>query len=195
MKEDILEQMVDEYLQFKGYFTRHNIKFKPDPNHPEFVTNQDSNHSDIDVVGLNPNLTGPERVLAVSCKSWQGGFNPTSKIRELEENKVVSGREAWRGFRELMVPKWSDAFVKAIAEISGQSQFTYVTAVTVIKGERSEWENYPKFNQALHSPVKLLSFGDILEEMYPTLKTTMASSQVGRVLQLIKASGWLKQNA
>ena len=28
MKEDILEQLVDDYLQAKGYFTRHNINFR-----------------------------------------------------------------------------------------------------------------------------------------------------------------------
>ena len=35
MKEDILEQIVDDYLQFKGYFTTHNVRFKPDPSHPD----------------------------------------------------------------------------------------------------------------------------------------------------------------
>ena len=45
MKEDILEQLVDDYLQTKGYFTRHNIKFKPRSDHPDFVTKDDSNHS------------------------------------------------------------------------------------------------------------------------------------------------------
>ena len=28
-KEDILEQIVEEYLTHRGYFVRHNIKFKP----------------------------------------------------------------------------------------------------------------------------------------------------------------------
>ena len=37
MKEDILEQIVDDYLQFKGYFTTHNVRFKPDPAHPDYV--------------------------------------------------------------------------------------------------------------------------------------------------------------
>jgi hypothetical protein len=31
VKEDVLEQIVDDYLQAQGYFTRHNIKFRPDP--------------------------------------------------------------------------------------------------------------------------------------------------------------------
>ena len=42
MKEDILEQLVDEYLMHKGYFTMHNMKFKPRKDHPEYVTNKDS---------------------------------------------------------------------------------------------------------------------------------------------------------
>lgn len=51
MKEDVLEQIVDDYLQFKGYFTRHNVRFRPRPAHPEFKTRQDSVNSDVDVVG------------------------------------------------------------------------------------------------------------------------------------------------
>ncbi len=35
MKEDILEQLVDDYLQMRGYFTRHNVKFKPRTSHPD----------------------------------------------------------------------------------------------------------------------------------------------------------------
>jgi len=35
-----------------------------------------------------------------------------------------------------------------------------------------------------------LTFGDMLKELFPFIDTTPASSQVGRVLQLIKASGW-----
>ncbi|WP_112875284.1 hypothetical protein [Paracoccus endophyticus] len=31
MKEDILEQIVAEYLSHRGYFVRHNVKFRPDP--------------------------------------------------------------------------------------------------------------------------------------------------------------------
>ena len=62
MKEDILEQLVDDYLQYKGYFTRHNIKYRPSPQHPDFDKLQDSNHSDIDVLAINPLLSGPKAV-------------------------------------------------------------------------------------------------------------------------------------
>ncbi len=56
MKEDILEQLVDDYLQARGYFTRHNLKFLPRKDHLEFQSRNDSNHSDIDVLGFHPAL-------------------------------------------------------------------------------------------------------------------------------------------
>ena len=134
MKEDILEQVVDDYLQARGFFTRHNIKFRPRKDHPEFKSRDDAVPSDIDVIGVNPHHRGSARVWVVSCKSWQSGFNVRSKLAELSENKIRSGREAWRFFRELMVPKWSEAFREAVFRETGSRAFTYVTAVTRLGG-------------------------------------------------------------
>jgi hypothetical protein len=77
------------------------IKYRPHPSNPDFSARQDAVPSDIDVLGINPSLEGAARVIAVNCKSWQSGFRPKSKITEIENNKVVSGREAWKAFREL----------------------------------------------------------------------------------------------
>jgi hypothetical protein len=191
MKEDILEQIVDDYLQSKGYFTRHNIKFKPRPDHPEFVTKDDSNHSDIDVLGYHPRLSGPSRVIAVSCKSWQGGFNVDAGLRDIAADRRVSGRQAWKFFRELLRPKWSEAFRAAVERETGSSEFTYVTAVTVLKGDAARWENEPRFREAMnHNPIQIWTLAAMLTELFPTLGTTVASSQLGRTLQLMKACGW-----
>lgn len=190
MKEDILEQLVDDYLQTRGYFTRHNLKFRPREDHADFVRNQDSNHSDIDVLGYHPRLSGPERVMAVSCKSWQSGFRVHSIIGAFEGNKVRSGRETWKAFRELIQPKWSEAFIAAVQSATGSSEFTYVTAVTAIRGDRIAWENYPLFGAAMQgNPIRILSLGEMLNEVVPAVSTTMASSQLGRMIQLLKASG------
>lgn len=62
MKEDVLEQIVDDYLQMQGYFTTHNVRFNP-PRDQYYVSQTDSVPSDIDVVGLHPRLTGTERVI------------------------------------------------------------------------------------------------------------------------------------
>ena len=124
-KEDILEQLIEEYLTHKGYFVRHNIKYLPRKEHPDFVLNQDSNHSDIDVLAINPMLEGPNKVFAISCKSWQSGFNPSTELACIREKKKVRGREAWRGFRELVVPKWTEAFLKTVRELDSQKFFFY----------------------------------------------------------------------
>lgn len=191
MKEDILEQLVDEYLQHKGYFTRHNIRFKPAPDHPEYIRNQDSVASDIDVIGINPNLIGPERIVVVSCKSWQEGFRPEYWIAAFENQKKISKKEAWQKFRELANDKWSEAFLTAIKGITGSEEFTYITAVTALRGDRASWQSYEPFKTRLRgNPIRVLPFNEMLDEVYPALNTTQASSNIGRLLQLVKASGW-----
>jgi hypothetical protein len=188
-KEDILEQLVGEYLTYKGYFVRHNIKFLPRKDHPEYVKNLDSNHSDIDVLGFNPLLEGPAKVWAVSCKSWQYGFNPASELRNITEDKVVRGRHAWKAFRELINPKWSEAYIEAIKSCCGTDEFTYVLAVAKLKGDKSIWENHQEFSQAVNdNPIKIITFREMIKEIYSNLGTTLAASEVGRMLQMFKAA-------
>lgn len=119
MKEDILEQLVDEYLQHKGYFTRHNIRFKPRTDHADYIRNKDAVASDIDVIGFNPNLQGAERVMVVSCKSWQDGFRPEHWISLIESDRDVGKKKAWQKFRELANDKWSEAFMARVKDIVG----------------------------------------------------------------------------
>jgi hypothetical protein len=189
-KEDILEQLIEEYLTHKGYFVRHNIKYLPRRDHPDFVSNQDSNHSDIDVLAINPLLEGPSKVLAISCKSWQSGFNPLFEINCIRENRTVRGREAWRGFRELVVPKWSEAFLKTVRENTGAKEFTYVLAVAKINGDRTVWENADEFSHALEgNPIRIWTFKEVVEDILPTLGQTVAATEVGRILQIFRVSG------
>jgi hypothetical protein len=112
-------------------------------------------------------------------------------IADLEDNRIRSGRELWKAFRELMQPKWGEAFIETIESMTGSKEFTYVTAVTAIKGDRTVWENYPRFRKAIGgNPIFLLSLSDMLTKLFPALGTTLAGSQLGRMLQLLKASGW-----
>ena len=192
MKEDILEQVVDDYLQTQGYFTRHNIKFRPRKSHAEYRVKDDAVPSDIDVLGYSPHRRGPARVWVVTCKSWQSGFNVRSRLAELEQNKVRSGRESWRFFRELMVAKWSEAFRDAVFRETGSRRFTYVTAVTRYSGDPKEWEGHKRFRKALRgNPIRLISLSEMVSEILPGITKTPASSDIGRTLQLLKASGVL----
>lgn len=188
-KEDILEQIVEEYLVHKGYFVQHNIKFLPRKDHPDFVSNKDSNHSDIDVIGFHPLLEGDRKVVAVSCKSWQSGFNPVREIRDIEADKKKRGRQAWQAFRELTSPKWSEGFMRAVHDATGADRFTHVTAVAKLAGSKETWENYAPFSKALGgNPVTIITFREMVGEIQGKLTTTLASTEVGRMLQMFMAA-------
>ncbi len=189
-KEDILEQIVEEYLAHKGYFVQHNVKFLPRKDHPDFVKNQDSNHSDIDVLGIHPKLDGPERVMAVSCKSWQSGFNPASELAAIDGKKIIRGRDAWKSFRELCVPKWSEAFIDAVKLATGTDRFTYILAVARVVGDKALWENRRSFIDALGgNPVQIITFAEMVGDIHTELGTTLAATEVGRMLQMFRAAG------
>lgn len=190
MKEDVFEQIVDDYLQFKGYFTTHNVRFRPRPDHPDFKSRQDSVNSDVDVVGYHPTKTGVDRVIVVTCKAWQVGFDATAKLAELRGEKRNPKRATWHHFRELWVPKWSEAFRAKIEELTGQATFSYRIAVTRLKGDRAAWSADPTIAANLDGCL----FGFLtLEEMWATmlqeLTTTPAASEMGRLAQLLKAAG------
>lgn len=191
MKEDILEQLTQGYLESLGYFTMLNVKFKPGGEDPEFVQNQDSVHSDIDILAINPLCQDHRRVIAVSCKSWQTGFHPESEIRAIQSNKQVSGREAWRRFRELTKDKWARAFKERIQALTGHAEFVHMTAVTICKGNKKSWTENDEFRGRLTPHIEIIELNDMLSSIVKDLNGTVASSDLGRMLQLLKASGFI----
>jgi hypothetical protein len=70
-KEDILEQIVEEYLTHKGYFVQRNIKYKPEKNAKGYDSQKDAVSSDIDVLAYNPCESGVRRVLVFSIFQYQ----------------------------------------------------------------------------------------------------------------------------
>lgn len=98
---------------------------------------KDSNHSDSDVLAVHPKLSGHEKVVAVSCKSWQQGFDPAAEIAAIEGDKTLRGRKAWQAYPELCIPKWSQGFVKAVRDATGTEEFVYVLAVAHVRGEKA----------------------------------------------------------
>jgi hypothetical protein len=191
MKEDILEQLVDDYLKSCGFFTVHNVKFQPAKNSPDFLQKDDCVASDIDVVGFHPMRQEADRTWVVSCKSWQAGFDPKKRIELIEGNKRISGRLAWQSFRELVKKKWADGLIAEIQRLTGSEKFTYVTAVTRLRGDEAVWREHKPFQANLRgNPIRILTLHEMLGELYRKTSTTVASSEVGRLLQVIKASGW-----
>lgn len=189
MKEDILEQVVDDYLQHCGYFTIHNVRFKPDKNHPDYNRNQDSVASDVDVVGFNPLKKGPARVWVVSCKSWQPGFDATAQLNAINAPPKLGKKERWRRFRELFNSKWATAFRAKIEAITGQSQFRYSIAVTSVRGNVDDWVNDRRLRANLDgNPFSFLTLEEMWNGVLEGVTTTPAASEIGRLAQLLKAA-------
>jgi hypothetical protein len=191
-KEDILEQIVEEYLIHEGYFVQHNIKYRPSKDHSDFLSTTDRVHSDIDVIGYHPRREDQLKVVVVSCKSWQSGFHVRNELRDIVEDKRYgdSARPARLQYRELAIPKWSEGFIKAIRDATGTNRFTYYLAVAKLVGDKSVWENHQPFRDAIGgNPVKILTFREMVTEILAKLTTTPAATEVGRMLQIFKAAG------
>jgi hypothetical protein len=190
VKEDVLEQVVEDYLNFQGYFTIHNVPFHPDKSHPEYRATEDSVPSDIDVIGINPRKKGIDRVIAVTCKSWQGGFHAERLLAQLREERPNPKRATWRHFRELWKPKWSGAFREQIEERTGAQRFAYRVAVTKLKGDPSGWGSEETIARNLPGcSFGFLEMEKMWEEILDKLTERPAASELGRLAQLLKAAG------
>ena len=90
----------------------------------------------------------------------------------------------------MVVPKWSEALLAAVQTATGQQEFTYITAVTKLVGSKSPWETNSTFIQSLGgNPIRILDLREMLNSISPSLSTTLAGTEVGRMLQLFKAAG------
>lgn len=203
MKEDILEQAVDDwFLSQTGTFTKHNIKFKPSKEDPEFKKGSDAVNSDIDILAVHTNRRKVEKVSVVSCKSWQSGFSPEVWYKKLKDKKsVVNRRDSWRYFREVATKKWGKALASKVFEETGSKHFTYYLLVTKLKGRNLEdsvkkFENDSvfidnlKYDSNSKVKIKILTFKEIFDDHFKrrNLKT-LESSELGRLIQILKASG------
>jgi hypothetical protein len=195
VKEDVLEQVVEDYMQLRGFFTQHNVRFKPDPGHPDFIKRDDAVSSDVDVVGYYPTLSGSSKVWVVSCKAWQSGFDARAKLLEMRGEKANPARQTWKHFRELWVPKWSESFRSKVEEVTGQRDFMYSLAVTKINGPWSQdeaterWATDPTIaSHLMGCSFSFLSMRQMWSELQSKLTTTPAPSDLGRLAQLLKAA-------
>lgn len=189
MKEDILEKVVDDYLQHRGYFTVHNVRFNPSKDRAGYVANQDSVASDVDVVGYNPLERGVKRVWVVSCKSWQPGFDATAQLRRALAEKKPGKRAGWQSFRELFNEKWAEAFRHKIEAITSAKEFSYSIAVTSLRGDTEKWTS----NETIRSnfggnPFSFLTLQEMWGGVIESITTTPAASEIGRLAQLLKAA-------
>lgn len=209
MKEDILEQLVDGYfLRKPKTFTKHNVKFKPSLEDISSLTNLEKSKysvsSDIDVIAVHLGEENENKVSAISCKSWQDGFDIDFFYEHLtDENKKkkrVGTSEAWKKFRELVEPTWAKAFRDKVYNETDSYDFTYFIAITKIKKNKSkkidDFKNCELFLNNLSDngknkvKIEFLTLENMLSELLnEKTNTTIESTEIGRFIQLIKATG------
>ncbi|MBI5499775.1 MAG: hypothetical protein HY907_06000 [Deltaproteobacteria bacterium] len=210
MKEDILEQLVEDwYVARTGWFVKHNVKFRPDPAHPDYDRRRDSVHSDIDILAVSAIAKGTGRVEVVTCKSWQGGFDLRHWKKVLEGEATYSERgakfkprEPWKGFHELVSTKWIEAFVRQIERETGQRNLVYRIAATRLLGGDSDRkalegstiirDRFRRCDSAID--LRIVTLNEILSEYFTRIRQkktpTPEATEVGRLLQLVAAAGF-----
>lgn len=130
--------------------------------------------------------------MAISCKSWQGGFSPEREIENIRKNKKVSGKDSRLRYRELAIKKWAIAFQRKIKELTGKSAFTYAIVATALNGDKSAWIENNNFKEILTPHLKVIALNDIFDYLNSNMSTTPASSEVGRLIQVLKSAKCIK---
>lgn len=128
--------------------------------------------------------------MVVSCKSYQTGFPADRFLAQLEERAPNPKRPRWMQFRELWDEKWAAAFRRAIEARTGSDRFTYCLAVTRVKGNVAAWETHERIRRNLGgNPLRFLPLSDMWATITSQMTTTPASSEIGRLAQLLRAAG------
>jgi hypothetical protein len=208
MKEDICEQFVEDWLVSEpDRFAKHKVKFRPNSGNDGYRSKQDSMYSDIGFLAISGVLAGQERVRVVTCKSWQGGFDPRTTLATLEtdagyneRSDKVQPREKWKYYRELVSNKWMAAFDYNIEDETGQRDFENIVAVTKLRGtregrrqlEQSAFVQQRFQNLDSKMSLKLLPLVEIIDGVLKRQgsKETSAveSTDVGRLIQVLHAA-------
>jgi hypothetical protein len=193
MTEDVLEQVVDDWLRRSGYFTRTNVRFGPVAGVEGYSSSAHNQRSDLDVLAVKPTEAGPARVLAVSCKAMQAGFSPNRWLAAAHADRVYNGKQARKHLRELWDPMWAGALRRRVHELTGTDEITYVLAVTRVGPGGSTdvncWLQHPIVsNNLAGNPCEVLTFSRMWSELRQDVKEQIEPSHVGRLAQLLKAA-------
>lgn len=133
---------------------------------------------------------GADRVMVVSCKSWQSGFAATRILAQLRGEAKNPKRRAEPQFRELWLSRWAQGFRGKIEEITGERAFTYCLAVTRLRGDAPAWARDATIRECLAgNPLRFLTLEDMWAYVLGAVTTTPAPSEMGRLAQLLKAAG------
>ena len=197
MTEDVLEQVVDDWLRRRGYFTRTNVRFGPGKTDVGYTSRDHNQTSDLDVLAVTPTLArnNPAAVYAVSCKAMQNGFSPNGWLAAVDKGLGYKGRkkgEAWKHLRELWDPVWARSLRTVVHDLTGAKRFTYVLAVTRLgrggSDDLSVWTRHDRVSANLAgNPCQLWTFAGMWADLSINVTEQIEPSHIGRLAQLLKA--------
>lgn len=186
MINDVLEQIAEDYFRELGYFTQHNIKYKPNKKGPAYAV-----HSDIDILGIHPHKKGLEKVIVVSCKSWQGGLNIDAYLKLLKKDSKSTEKRiksVKRTFQDLLSKEWTSALRKKVLNLTGQKSFKLYLALTRYKGDKESWEKFKFFTRNFPGcKIEIIDLEAMVKKIEEHITTTPSHSELSRLIQLIKA--------
>jgi hypothetical protein len=191
MAYDVLEQITDDYLQRRGYFTRLNVRFRPDKTDPQYVALEDNQGSDIDVLAVKPTcaLDDPKRVLAVSCKSNQSGFFLNQWLTAVHNDRRYNGKVAWKHVRELWSLKWARAHAARVKELTGAERYTVVLAIAAGVGPVDRVVADPTVTACLgQNSLEVLTLAQMWDDLRTNTTKTVEASDIGRLAQMLNAA-------
>ena len=213
MIEDVLEQLVEDYYSSKaGFFTKHNVKFRPLKDDETYDSQMDSVHSDIDVIAVCTSI--PNTVNAISCKSWQGGLNIAVFMESIENaivqqpNKTKGRRDLWCTFRELCIRKWTRSFVEKLREETSQPpnnkmELNYFIVCTLITPgsikDKAAFENSETIKKHFRDVsdvnfnLRVLTVSQLVQDLIERIKNkatpSVEMSELSRMIQILLAAG------
>jgi hypothetical protein len=77
------------------------------------------------------------------------GLHPVARIAAIAGNQIRYGGAPWKRFRELAKKKWADGLIREIEKLTGSTHFTYVTAVTKLRGDATVWHEHKPFRERI----------------------------------------------
>lgn len=201
MTEDVLEQIVDDVLRHRGYFTRTNVRYGPRSGDEGFVALEHNQRSDVDVlaVDLQQGSVDPAQpaVYVVSCKAMQDGFSPQRWLQAADGPTTYRGKHkdnSWKHLRELWSPVWAQSLRSEVRRLTGATSFTYVLAVTRLDPGGStdigEFRQHPRIAENLaDNDMEVWTLADLWTALVKEVGQEVESSTIGRLAQMLKAAG------
>jgi hypothetical protein len=150
MAEGFLADLTDDYLQSCGYLTLRNVRIPVPAGYGE--NDGPSRSASMDILAVNPTLTGLNRVIVASCDTTTGAFDPGKRLDELKVNNKVPHGPFWSGRRELWSRPWGQELLDVVETLTTQRSLKYYLVTNRVEPSQIglyDWQSHPRISHCL----------------------------------------------